>query len=91
MQLGEDEAGDDHQRRDERCRLAVSELTEAERQYFQSIVMQLHSQFVRAVAEGETERSPQAEVAKIADGRVFTGEEALPLKLVDKLGTSTTP
>lgn len=63
------------------------ELTDAERAYFQRIVLQLHSQFVRAVAEGRGSRITQAEVAKIADGRVFTGEEAKALKLVDELGT----
>jgi protease IV len=63
------------------------ELSEEERAYFQRIVLQLHSQFVRAIAEGRTGKLTQAEVAKIADGRVFTGEEALSLKLVDQLGT----
>ena len=63
------------------------ELSEAERQYFQRIVLQLHSQFVRAVAEGRSGKVTPTEVAKVADGRVFTGEEALALKLVDQLGT----
>src|SRR5687767_5628624 len=38
------------------------ELSEAERQYFQRIVLQLHSQFVRAIAEGRTGKISQAEV-----------------------------
>ncbi len=63
------------------------ELSEEERQYFQRIVLQLHSQFVRAIAEGRSSKMTVAEVAKIADGRVFTGEEAKALKLVDQLGT----
>lgn len=63
------------------------ELTEAERLYFQRIVNQLHLQFVRAIAEGRKGKLTQAEVAALADGRVFTGEEALALKLVDKLGS----
>ncbi len=63
------------------------ELTESERAYFQHIVTQLHSQFVRAVADGREGKLSQADVAKIADGRVFTGEEALGLKLIDELGT----
>lgn len=64
-----------------------NELSEAERAYFQRIVLQLHSQFVRAIAEGRTGKISQAEVAKVADGRVFTGEEAMALKLVDQLGS----
>lgn len=62
------------------------ELTDAERQYLQRIVMQLHHQFVRAVAVGRSGRITEAQVAGIADGRVFTGEEALTLHLVDRLG-----
>lgn len=63
------------------------ELTESERQYFQSIVTQLHSQFVRDVAVGRSKKMKQEEVARIADGRIFTGEQALALKLVDELGS----
>ncbi|HYI09704.1 MAG TPA: signal peptide peptidase SppA [Thermoanaerobaculia bacterium] len=63
------------------------ELTDAERQYFQDIVSQLHSQFVRDVALGRAGKLKHDEVAKLADGRVFTGEQALKLKLVDRLGS----
>ena len=63
------------------------ELTEAERQYFQGIVTQLHSQFVRDVAIGRKSKMKQEEVARIADGRIFTGEQALALHLVDELGS----
>ena len=63
------------------------ELTAAERQYFQQIVSQLHAQFVRDVAEGRKGKMTAEEVARVADGRVFTGEEALRLKLIDEIGT----
>ena len=62
------------------------DLTDAERAYFQSIVLQLHGQFVRAVAAGRKGKMTEADVARIADGRVFTGEQALELKLVDEIG-----
>ena len=62
------------------------EMTDAERAYFQGIVMQLRGQFVHAVAEGRQGKISEAEVNQIADGRVFTGEEALRLKLIDDLG-----
>ncbi len=62
------------------------QLTDAERQYLQGIVAELHGQFVRAVAEGRKGKISAAEVARIADGRVFTGEQALSLKLVDNIG-----
>lgn len=63
------------------------ELTEQERQYFQSIVTQLHAQFVRDVTEGRKDKMKADEVARIADGRVFTGDQAVALKLVDQIGT----
>ena len=62
------------------------DLTDAERAYFQSIVLQLHGQFVRAVAAGRKGKMTEADVVRIADGRVFTGEQALELKLVDEIG-----
>lgn len=61
-------------------------LSAAERAYFQKIVAQLHGQFIHAVAEGRSGKISEAEVARIADGRVFTGQEARTLKLVDSLG-----
>jgi protease-4 len=63
------------------------ELTPEERQYFQGIVTQLHSQFVRDVAKGREKKMKPEDVARIADGRIFTGEQALALKLIDEVGT----
>jgi protease-4 len=62
-------------------------LTDSERAYFQDIVTQLHTQFVRDVAAGRKDKIKPEEVARIADGRIFTGEQALGLKLVDRIGT----
>lgn len=62
-------------------------LSDEERQYLQRVVNQLHQQFVKAVAAGRKGKISEADVARLADGRVFTGEEALALKLVDRLGT----
>jgi protease IV len=56
-----------------------------EKQMLQSVIDSTHSQFVRAVAEGR--RLPVEEVRKIADGRIFSGEQALSIKLVDRIGT----
>jgi protease-4 len=60
------------------------EMTDAERGYFQHIAGELHHQFIAAVAKGR--KLSEADVVKVADGRIFTGEEALSLKLVDQLG-----
>lgn len=61
-------------------------LTDAERAYLQRVVTQLHGQFIRAVAEGRKGKMTVEDVSHVADGRIFTGEEALSLKLVDQLG-----
>ena len=61
-------------------------LSDADRAYLQRIVTQLHGQFIRAVADGRKGKMTLADVSRVADGRIFTGEEALSLKLVDQLG-----
>ena len=63
----------------------VRELTEEDRAMFQSVIDSTHNQFVKAVASGR--KLPEEEVRRIADGRVLSGEQALALKLVDRLGT----
>jgi protease-4 len=63
----------------------VRELTKEDRAMFQSVIDSTHNQFVKAVASGR--KLPEDEVRKIADGRVLSGEQALVLKLVDRLGT----
>lgn len=62
------------------------DLSAEERAYLQKIVSQLHQQFVEAVAEGRRGKMSRAEIERIADGRVFVGQEARTLKLVDDLG-----
>ena len=60
------------------------EMSPEERSYFQAMLDDVHSQFIGAVAEAR--KLPEAEVRKVADGRVFTGRKAKELKLVDELG-----
>jgi len=50
----------------------------------QKLIDDSYMQFVRAVAKGR--KLPVEEVKKFADGRIFTGEEAKKLGLVDYLG-----
>jgi protease IV len=60
-------------------------LTEEEKIYFQNLIGNMYGQFVSAVASG---RKMSAEaVRKLADGRVYTGEEAKANGLIDDLGT----
>jgi len=63
----------------------VRELTAEDRAMFQSVIDSTHNQFIKAVASGR--KLPEDEVRRIADGRVLSGEQALALKLVDRLGT----
>jgi protease-4 len=63
----------------------VRTMSPEEREILQGVIDNTHAQFVRAVAEGR--RLPIEEVSRIADGRILSGEQALALKLVDRLGT----
>jgi len=60
------------------------EMTEKERLLLQGVIDDVQTQFVKAVAEGR--KLPEADVRAIADGRIFTGQQALALKLVDQMG-----
>ena len=63
----------------------MREMTERERAMFQGVVDDVYEQFVEAiVAQRGLSRG---EVLRIADGRVFTGRQALEYGLVDVLGT----
>jgi protease-4 len=59
------------------------EMTPEERVYLQSLINNMHGQFIHAVAEGRGMKDD--DIRKIADGRVWTGQQALPLKLVDQI------
>jgi protease-4 len=59
-------------------------LTGPQREHMQSLINAFHEQFAGLVA---TERKIDPEQVKtFADGRVFTGRQALDLKLVDEIG-----
>lgn len=60
------------------------EMTPEERAYLQSLIDNMYGQFVQAVADGR--HSKVADIKAIADGRVWTGEQALGMHLVDQLG-----
>lgn len=60
-------------------------MSKEERALLQTVVDDVHQQFVSAVAEGRN--LPAKEVGKLADGRIYTGRQALELKMVDGLGS----
>jgi len=55
-----------------------------ERTYWQGMVDDVYDQFVQAVVAGR--KMEEADVKKLADGRVFTGKQAKDNNLVDELG-----
>ena len=62
----------------------TSPISPAGRAMLQGIVGDLYGQFVRIVATGR--HMPQDKVRALADGRPYTGEQALPLGLIDQIG-----
>ena len=62
----------------------VRTMTDSERTLLQTFSDQVHRQFITAIAEGR--HLEYEKVAKVADGRILTGENAHELGLVDRLG-----
>lgn len=60
------------------------ELTPEERQYMQGLIDNMYGQFVQAVADGR--HTQVSDITPIADGRVWTGQQALPMHLIDQIG-----
>jgi protease-4 len=62
----------------------LRELKEPEKKIFQELVDELHYQFVSDAAKARNINIQT--MSALADGRVYTGQKALKLKLVDRLG-----
>ena len=63
----------------------VRTMTPEEKDFLHSILNNMHGQFKEAVKKGRG--LTQQQIDTLADGRVFTGEQALELGLIDKLGS----
>ncbi len=61
------------------------ELTEAEQNILQELIDTSYQQFVQTVAQARN--LAEETVRSFADGRIFTGQQAVELGIVDKLGT----
>ena len=59
-------------------------MSDDEKELLQEVTRQIHGQFVEAIGKGR--RLEVKQVEAIADGRIFTGQKALELGLVDRLG-----
>jgi protease IV len=62
----------------------VREMTEQEKKILQSFVNQIHHQFVKDASKGRS--MDYQKMKSLADGRIFTGEEAKGLGLIDRIG-----
>ncbi len=60
------------------------DLTDEERAIYQRIVDEAYADFVRVVSEGR--EMPEERVRELADGRVYSGQQALELGLADAQG-----
>jgi protease-4 len=61
-------------------------ITDEDRKLLQALIDQFYARFVGVVAEGRKGRLTEAEVRTLADGRVYTAQQALEAKLVDRIG-----
>ncbi len=63
---------------------AFRKMGKEERIILQGVLDDVHGQFIKAVSEGRN--MPFDNVKELADGRIFTGKQALDAGLVDELG-----
>jgi len=59
-------------------------LTKDERLIFQKTIDSLHQRFVSTIEENRTQLS-RDEIIKLADGRIYTSQQALDAKLIDQI------
>lgn len=63
----------------------VREMKPEERRLLEDVIQNVHQQFIEAVCQGR--RLSREQVEEIADGRIFTGQQAKALGLIDELGS----
>jgi protease-4 len=63
----------------------VREIKPEERRLLEEVIKNVHEQFIEVVMKGR--RLSREKVEAIADGRIFTGQQAKDLGLVDELGS----
>ncbi|MDP3111492.1 MAG: signal peptide peptidase SppA [Thermodesulfovibrionales bacterium] len=64
---------------------AFRSMGKEERAILQNVLDDVHEQFIKAVSEGR--KMSFDDVKELADGRIFTGRQALEIGLVDELGS----
>ncbi|MGB3363883.1 MAG: signal peptide peptidase SppA [Thermodesulfobacteriota bacterium] len=64
---------------------AFREMSDADKEYIQQLIDNVYDQFKSVVATSRNLDTKQ--IDSVADGKIYTGEQALNLKLIDELGT----
>jgi protease-4 len=64
----------------------LRDLKKAEREVFQNLIDEFYGRFLHVVASGRPDLSAER-IRELADGRVYSGEQACELGLVDQIGT----
>lgn len=62
------------------------EMSPEERQVFQTVIDEFYQDFLDAVYERRKDRLSMDELRALADGRIYTAEQALKLRLIDEIG-----
>jgi len=60
--------------------------TPEEKDIIQTIINTFHKRFVKVVLAGRQPLLSKEEIEKLADGRIFTADQALEVKLIDRIG-----
>ncbi len=61
------------------------EMNKADREYIQELIDNVYDQFRQAVSDARDIKEPELDL--ISDGKIFTGEQAKKLKLIDEIGS----
>jgi protease-4 len=65
---------------------ALRDMTEEEKALFQSIIDEFYQKFLDVVFHGRDNSLSMDEIKTIADGRIYTAQQAFKLKLIDEIG-----
>ncbi len=68
------------------CGLHFRPSTPEEKAIIQTIINTLHERFVKVVLAGRQPLLSKEEIERLADGRIFTADQALEVKLIDRVG-----
>jgi len=60
--------------------------TPEEKDIIQTIIDSLHERFINVILVGRQPLLSKEKIQRLADGRIFTADQALDMKLIDRIG-----